>query len=317
MGTESGTVLGPLTTTWTLPKTCSVYIPGCSTCDQGFAGQSCSATGIGEARDNTACWPPATSGVASPAWPFRGWGFYSPGLSPKLLWDVVQRQVDGFEINIPFCVSPRWNRATNGNTCMATVTHESVVPTGLCDGSSIIDSALATLPDVVTIDVTYTTTQGAVTETTDTLTTSTRTMILYAPMFQLNFQASDLPATTTASSSTSSQSSTSAADDDGSANSSSGLSSGAKIGLGVGLGLGVAFLLAFAAFIFYYRRSKRNQLSLGSELPNNQVSEADESSTLKPSPAPLYEMGIYRAPAELVGDNPEGGYKPQDITHRY
>lgn len=77
----AGVLLGPLTTTWTMPQSCSIFMPGCSTCDNAYNGQSCNPTSGGQVMDNTACWPPASSGVASPTWPFVGWGFYSPGLA--------------------------------------------------------------------------------------------------------------------------------------------------------------------------------------------------------------------------------------------
>lgn len=151
-------------------------------------------------------------------------------------------------------------------------------------------------------------------------------MVLYAPMFQLNFHASDLPASTTASSTASNTgSSSSTASETGSGNdtsskSSGGLSSGAKVGLGVGLGLGIAFLLAFGAFIYYYRRSKNAGVPLGSELPNNQISVEEPTPKIKQSPGQIYEMGVYHAPAELPGNAVEGGYQdspPGSDAHRY
>ncbi|KAM0460845.1 hypothetical protein ACHAPV_001122 [Trichoderma viride] len=149
-------------------------------------------------------------------------------------------------------------------------------------------------------------------------------MILYAPMFQLNFHESDLPASTTASSTASSTSSSASETGSGngtSSKSSGGLSDGAKIGLGVGIGLGVAFLLAFGAFIYYYRRSRNNAVPLGSELPNNQISvEHPQTPKIKKSPGQIYEMGVYYAPAELPGNVIEGGYQdsPQEsASHRY
>lgn len=145
-------------------------------------------------------------------------------------------------------------------------------------------------------------------------------------MFQLNFHESDLPATTTAStaSSTSSSASETGSGNGTSSKSSGGLSNGAKIGLGVGIGLGVAFLLAFGAFIYYYRRSRNNAVPLGSELPNNQISVEDPQTPqmIKQSPGQIYEMGVYHAPAELPGNVLEGGYQDNpsprgNDAHRY
>lgn len=75
---EVGTLLGPLTTAWTMPPSCSVFAATCSTCTNVYQGQHCVT---GAAQDNTDCWPPANSRVASKGYPFLGWGFYSPGVA--------------------------------------------------------------------------------------------------------------------------------------------------------------------------------------------------------------------------------------------
>jgi len=83
------TILGPLETTYSLPSACGIAVQLCSTCSQGFQGQTCFSfstdtfydpTGAGLA-DNTNCWPPRASFVNTPPAPLRGWGFYSPGLA--------------------------------------------------------------------------------------------------------------------------------------------------------------------------------------------------------------------------------------------
>jgi len=78
---KAGTNLGPLTTQWSMPASCSVYVPPCSTCGQGFAGQHCVDSGGGQAQDTAGCWPPRVSGVQDAQWPMLGWGFYSPGIA--------------------------------------------------------------------------------------------------------------------------------------------------------------------------------------------------------------------------------------------
>ncbi|KAL7951688.1 hypothetical protein V8C42DRAFT_304868 [Trichoderma barbatum] len=327
---QAGVLLGPLTTTWTMPETCSIYMPPCSTCDQGFRGQSCNAISDGRVQDNTACWPPVKQGIASPEWPFIGWGFYSPGIAcpagyrtactavygQRPQWDTQFTLVSS-ETAVGCCPTGFTCANINGNTCIATATR-TAIPTAFCDGTEIIDSAIETFPNVVTITQTDTANGEVDVET------STQVMMLFAPMIQINFQSTDLPGSTTAgtttqptsntattrtTSSPAQQSKTSAADNDDTASKSSGgLSGGAKVGLGVGIGLGVAFLLAFSAFIYYYRRSRRIQLPLGSELPNSEISEVEEGPKIKKSPAQVYEMGDYYAPAELPGDDHGGDY---------
>ncbi|EHK44158.1 hypothetical protein TRIATDRAFT_300470 [Trichoderma atroviride IMI 206040] len=278
----AGVLLGPLTTTWTMPQTCSIFMPGCSTCDNAYNGQSCNPTSGGQVMDNTACWPPATSGVASPSWPFVGWGFYSPGLACPAGYTSACTAVYGqrppwstqfslvpSETAIGCCPTGFACANVNGNTCTATVTHSTTIQTAFCSGTNLVDFAVATLPSIAT--ATTTETNSATTDVESS--TFTRIMTLYAPMFQLNFHESDLPASTTSSSasSTSSSPSETSSGNGTLSKSSGGLSNGAKIGLGVGIGLGVAFLLAFGAFIYYYRRSRNNAVPLGN-LRNGRVS---------------------------------------------
>jgi hypothetical protein len=75
----SGTVLGPLTTAWSPPDSCTVYVPECvgAKCTKAYRAQQC----VGPqawGSDNAECWPPVT--VSTPKPPFQGWGYYSPGL---------------------------------------------------------------------------------------------------------------------------------------------------------------------------------------------------------------------------------------------
>ncbi len=78
----TGTALGPLATSWSPPASCSVHIVNCPTCRDGYQAQHCVTDGSHTgAEDYTGCWPPATRAAGSPAWPFLGWGFYSPGVA--------------------------------------------------------------------------------------------------------------------------------------------------------------------------------------------------------------------------------------------
>ncbi|PTB44215.1 uncharacterized protein TrAFT101_002775 [Trichoderma asperellum] len=328
----SGVLLGPLTTTWTMPQTCSVFMPACSTCDQGFNGQSCNPTNSGRIQDNTACWPPATQGVSSPSWPFYGWGFYSPGLAcpagytsactavygQRATW-ATQFTLVPSETAVGCCPTGFTCNTQGDNTCMQTITQSTTFPTAYCSDTDLASYAIATFPTITTVTTTETGTGTTDVESS----TSTRTMVLYAPMFQLNFHSSDLATSTTTSSTASSTASETGSGNGTSSKSSGGLSDGAKIGLGVGIGLGVAFLLAFGAFIYYYRRSRHNAMPIGSELPNNQISVEDptpKTPNIKQSPGQVYEMGEYHAPAELPGNPIEGGYQDSprgSDAHRY
>jgi hypothetical protein len=78
---QSRTILGPLTTTFTPPLSCTVQVQGGGpTNNQAWQGQSCDGTNGRGYSDNTACWPPATVTAPSPVGTLATWGFYSPGL---------------------------------------------------------------------------------------------------------------------------------------------------------------------------------------------------------------------------------------------
>lgn len=79
---HAGTLLGPLTTAWSMPDSCTNFVVNCAECTFGFRGQQCVAgTSSTNAEDHTTCWPPAISRAGTPRHPFIGWGFYSPGLA--------------------------------------------------------------------------------------------------------------------------------------------------------------------------------------------------------------------------------------------
>jgi hypothetical protein len=113
---QARTNLGPLTTTYIPPTSCSVIVPFCDGCTQGWAGQTCLSNGP---ADDTACWPPTKTGVSSASPPLYGWGFYSPGVvCPKghtpacsatadgqANWQIQFRLVPG-ETALGCC--PRW-----------------------------------------------------------------------------------------------------------------------------------------------------------------------------------------------------------------
>jgi hypothetical protein len=80
---QTRTILGPLTTTFTAPATCTLPVQQCTTCAVAWQGQDCySSSADIRVRDNTQCWPAASGSIAtqSASLPLKGWGFYSPGL---------------------------------------------------------------------------------------------------------------------------------------------------------------------------------------------------------------------------------------------
>ncbi|KAK3302876.1 uncharacterized protein B0T15DRAFT_258284 [Chaetomium strumarium] len=287
---RSGTLLGPLTATWTMPKSCSVHVVNCATCSEGFRGQQCvTRDGSVQASDHTTCWPPAATRVPAPQPPFIGWGFYSPGMAcpagyttactaqygGRSEWDVEFTLVPG-ETAIGCCPEGFQCTNRNGNTCIAVASTGTPisVATGMCSGSSGLASvSQAVFADVITVTTTTTATDATGTAVVQTI---TREMVLLAPMFQLNHQSSDLvPATTRPSSTTlstapsgfpsssapippgsgtDSETASSTSVPASSGNAQSGLSTAATIGVGVGAALGGILLTAVVGYMWFKRR---------------------------------------------------------------
>jgi LPXTG-motif cell wall-anchored protein len=126
-----------------------------------------------------------------------------------------------------------------------------------------------------------------------------------APMFQLNYQSSDLPSSTgTSRETTGSTRETMASNtSDADTEPSSGLSTGAQAGIGVGVGL--AGLLLIGAGLYFWRRKRNTRTPVPteeepkSESPGNYISEVDGSTPRYP-------------PAELEAATPEleGSHTP-------
>lgn len=78
---QSRTILGPLTTTFTQPPSCTTAMvePDASGLF-AFLGHTCGVSnGNDFGFDDTSCWPATSSGAAAPSTSLQGWGFYSPG----------------------------------------------------------------------------------------------------------------------------------------------------------------------------------------------------------------------------------------------
>lgn len=159
-------------------------------------------------------------------------------------------------------------RCTNyyGNTCIQVASTTTVaVETGSCSGNDFTGIEVASFPDIIT----RTESLGGDSSNPPTAVqtvTELRTMTLLAPMFQINFQSTDLPdytstvsTTGTTSESTTTQSSATTATTAGASASAedTGLSGGAKIGVIVGSIAGGLVLLALVAWgIFRWRQQR-------------------------------------------------------------
>lgn len=134
-------------------------------------------------------------------------------------------------------------------TCVAVLT-STMVPTVTCESGTSADFSYMTIPYAVML--------------TDTASIIS-TFRVYAPLLQLNYQSSDLPASATGPSSTDStdvvltgrpSSTTIASATPQPTSQSQGLAVGARAGIGVGVAGGV-ILLALIAFLVIRRRRRR------------------------------------------------------------
>ncbi|KAH8887828.1 hypothetical protein GQ53DRAFT_270648 [Thozetella sp. PMI_491] len=259
--TSPRTLLGPLTTTWTAPPLCSYAMAVCDTCTSVWYGQTCNPQVT--ARDFTDCWPPRSGEQASvDPGVMMGWGFYSPGIACPAGYTTVAMATFGGSSGWPIEYS-----LTDGETAAA-----------CCPSSFGISTIVATNTHAQTCVLTATTSSYITVQCNTGIFTSFSTVnipatisgvviskyIVFAPLYQLNFKASDIPSTqssgtATASSGPSSGStttlprSTSTVVDD-TPSSSSGLSGTAKIGIGVGAAVGAVLLLVIAFLLWRLRR---------------------------------------------------------------
>ncbi|KAK0631440.1 hypothetical protein B0T14DRAFT_417988 [Immersiella caudata] len=190
--------LGPLTTTFTAPPACTVAVGvvdggllnipllGGSVQNVANLGQACSR---GNGVDATSCWPPTSRGAPAKSPPLSGWGYYSPGIHCPAGYATacsatggsggasnwpVQFRLSAGETAVGCCPSGYGCANINGQTCTLVAT-STTIPTVTCDGSRSGDFAFKTVPDA----------EASVTA-----------FSLFAPMFQINWQSSDRPATT-------------------------------------------------------------------------------------------------------------------------
>ncbi|ETS73828.1 hypothetical protein PFICI_14774 [Pestalotiopsis fici W106-1] len=288
----SRTNLGPLTTTFTYPSSCNVAIQGCATCDYGWQAQTCSdnafnAQGV---QDNPDCWPARATSVSTGV-ALNGWGFYSPGIQCPVGYATSCVATEGvaggfnfqFEL-LPsetaigccptgFQCSQNFNRDT-GQTCISVGSTGSFAAVQCSSGQS---EGFTYLDLPATVTETVSSSESAL---------ILETFTLSAPLFQLNFQSSDLPSTVTGPITITTDATTSSASTfpQTASSASGGLSTGAKAGIGVGAGLAVIAL--FGALLFYFSRRRKRPAELAGPLPTE-------------TPKPELAGQAYTVPTEL------------------
>ncbi|KAF2246358.1 hypothetical protein BU26DRAFT_410791, partial [Trematosphaeria pertusa] len=193
--------LGPLTTTFVAPSHCSRNALACPTCTNAIRGQSCRVNGATvTAEDDTGCWPRATAypdnGQGPGKAPLFGMGFYSPGIACPTGFTsacTAVSQTDGQSSEAAPQVTGRFQWPL-----VAGETAVGCCPTGY---SCAIDGGVQTCHLEVTSTQFDAMTCNGVTEgdlngfkvpfTSGTQTVGT--MHLFAPLIQINHQATDLP----------------------------------------------------------------------------------------------------------------------------
>ncbi|KAL2168871.1 hypothetical protein VTG60DRAFT_6773 [Thermothelomyces hinnuleus] len=328
---KPGTLLGPLTTAWSMPGSCTVHVRNCATCNEGFRGQQCVS---GQPEDHTTCWPPAIKANEPPQHPFVGWGFYSPGLvcpsgyttactaeyGGRPEWEIEFTLIPG-ETAVGCC--PEGFKCTNknGNTCIAVETGLRVA-TGFCSGSQLADLAQATFPAFV--DVPTTITDDGSNEI--AVQTYTQEVVFLAPMFQLNFQSSDLvtsttppptsasstqdgPKSTTDTNSASFNSLPTGSGQGGQSGGGSGLSTAATAGIAVGAAL-VGVLLGILAIVLFIRNRKK-------EGPAASPVWQETSPAGAPPSQYIMGHGTYKYVSELPSAGGEHSELPEAWHDRY
>ncbi|KAI1828131.1 hypothetical protein F4861DRAFT_535555 [Xylaria intraflava] len=252
------TNLGPLSSD-TFSYTCTRVYKACSTCDEGWAAQTCIK---GTLTDNTDCWPPRATGVPAGRGPLLGWGVYSPGTICPAGFTSVATMVSGGSSDYSFQFP-----LTSGESAIGCCPEGGFVP---IKGYGRIQTCVqfqATTPFLL----------GSCGSDGPAFTPFTIggefNSVVYpsfsvsAPFLQVVHQASDLPATSTSSLTNPATSTTSTSNSPVSpantqsseTSKSSSLSPGAAAGIAIGAL--VALILIAAGAFFFLRRYRKNRLA--------------------------------------------------------
>ncbi|KAK3989380.1 hypothetical protein QBC44DRAFT_396204 [Cladorrhinum sp. PSN332] len=223
-------ILGPLTTIFTAPASCSIAHPWCSSCGVAWVAQTCQSNTV---QDNPSCWPKTASWAKSGGAFMLGWGFYSPGVicpaghtsacqataGGKSDWKQFQYKMEPEETFVGCCPTGYRCHNENGQTCISEALDTSFATVSCISGTSN-NFGFMTVPNTKGAEVT-----------------------IYAPMIQLAWKPTDEPLRLAAA--------TAISMPDGPP---SRLSSGAIAGIAVG---STALLVGILVAMFFVWRAKR------------------------------------------------------------
>ncbi|KAK4223014.1 hypothetical protein QBC38DRAFT_400463 [Podospora fimiseda] len=309
------TILGPLTTVFEPPASCSVAHPWCSDCPLAWVAQTCAGMTV---QDNPSCWPETATWARSGGAFMFGWGFYSPGVvcpaghtaacqataGGKSDWKSFQYKMESEEVFVGCCPTGYKCHNENGQTCISEAGPGKSFATVFCEDNTSNNFGYKTIQNTKGAEVT-----------------------LYAPMIQIAWKPTDealrLAVATAISFPQAIQ--------------SRSLSTGTIAGIVVG---SVAFLIGILAAILFVWRSKRKAAAADSaadSIESNGSSTSDYTPTAElknhtniytghpqtPEPwevrssagsrtiYPMAELGM-DGPVELPG--PEAS--PRELMHR-
>ncbi|ESU09371.1 hypothetical protein FGSG_03815 [Fusarium graminearum PH-1] len=237
---DNGTILGPLTRTWTYPSRCNLlFLADCPTCTIAVQAQKCNtASSITvESFEDLLCWPPATKSKA-----------FKPPISFGGIYKPASECPQGYTVA---CTA---EGTTKSDFEFQYEANEDEFIRGCCPSLGTDDNAVATnVPNMEAHKrVRVSIQQLAGSEPFEISSTSDSESVF-------------LTSSTTNLSSTSAETSTSSVEPD----SRGGLSTGAQAGIGVGVGV-VGFGILGAAF-YLWRRRRRSKVPSKSMLESSQL----------------------------------------------
>ncbi|PHH51733.1 hypothetical protein CFIMG_004486RA [Ceratocystis fimbriata CBS 114723] len=323
-GVRDRTILGPLTTTFTPPATCSSIFGDCSTCLQGWRAQVCLET---KQIENTDCWPPTSAGAQSATQPLQGWGFYSPGIvcpaGHYSACSATAGSTSGWEVQ--FSMLP-------GETAVGCCPEGYSCTADLANGIAQTCIQYNTMGTLSTLSC-----NGASTITGSTVLSNYDSFTGYAPLIQINFRDVDIgktSATQTVSGSnlgsarasakatgtgaaTNTDSPIIVAEGATSGSSNNGLSTSAVIGIAVAVSLGVLLTALIAGCLLLRRRRRQPGGAMGPQeldgssmnvggIASNDSSPVSAVSSHAMGGAKMLEMSM--PPSAYQAKTPEAGY---------
>ena len=329
-------LLGPLTTVFTAPPFCSdIYqlLGPIDLATGAFALANHKACSSSSLIDTSACWPSVTSSFWA-TWTsagdpffnadFGGLGFFSPGfqcpsgyitacttisLSIGALQPSISRTLNAqFPLEsgeTAFGCCPSWVSCKAdilANINQRSFTCDMISGIQICATAATSTSysytpctpALSTASFIESVPQLWSVISGG-----NTLTSTISTLLLIAPLIQLNQRASTIPSQTLSPTTSVMNSSPSTP----SSNTTTGLSSGAKIALGVALPLGLMSIAFLFACVWFQRRQRRRRIAVVERAELDEDAKPSQKHPVEMPNHMRYEAPVRENAVEAFGDH--------------